>query len=95
VNDVAEEVTCKFSGVKVQVTPTGRAVSVDDPVLTGGPAQERLTNPVKLLPGVIVATTFAAPPGADTVADAGLMESANVSPLVAEETDMRFDSEVA
>ena len=38
---------------------------------------------------------IAAPPGADTVADAGLMESANVSPLVAEETDMRFDSEVA
>jgi hypothetical protein len=94
-NEVVEDVTCRFSGVKVQVTPTGSAVSVYEPALTGGPAHERLTNPVKLLPGVIVATILAASPGADTVADVGLIESAKVSPLVAEETAMTSDSEAA
>lgn len=63
----------------MQLTPTGSAESVDDPVLTGAPAQESSTNPVKLLPGVIVAVTVAASPGAARVTEVGLIASANPS----------------
>jgi hypothetical protein len=45
---VVGAVTCKLAGAKVQLTPTGRVVAV------GGPEQERLMKPVKLLMGVIV-----------------------------------------
>ena len=83
---VVEDVISRFSGVNVQLTPYGIAESVDDPALTGAPAQDMLTKPVKLLPGVIVATTDAASPGAATVTDVGLMDRAKLSALTAEET---------
>ena len=52
--------TCRFAGAKLQVTPTGSVVA------PGGPAQERLIKPVKLLTGVIVVTMV---PDAPTLTD--------------------------
>ena len=65
------EVICTFAGVNVQLTPTGMAVSVYDPGLTGAPAQERLTNPVKPFAEVTVAITFPESPGASVCPLAG------------------------
>ena len=65
----------------MQVTPTGSDPSVEDPVLTGAPAQERLRKPVNVLPDVIVATTFALCPGDATEIEVGAILSAKLSAL--------------
>jgi hypothetical protein len=75
-------VISRFAGVKVQETPYGNAESVDEPVLTGGPAHDMLTKPVKLLPAEMVATTFAESPGAATVAEVGLMDNPKLSAAI-------------